>query len=133
MADGPEAVAVPATLAVFGAPPTPVEVTVTRQGLGRRLGRALLVVAVCWPAAGAAVFIPLAHFVLVPGLFIGGAVLAVIKLREDWHIVRVRGACPRCHREQEFAPGGRFTAGRTFECPQCLNTLRLVTDDTGRP
>jgi hypothetical protein len=126
MSGDAETVEVPASLTVFGAEPTAVTVTVARQGLGRRVGRAALALAICWPLAVAAVFIPLAHFVLVPGLLVGGVVLAVLKMREEWRIVRVRGACPRCRREQTFEPGGRFATGRTFECPQCLNTLRLA-------
>jgi len=118
---------------VFGAVPTPVTVTAARQALGRRIGRALITPAIFWPLAAAGVFITLGHFVLVPGLFIAGVAVAVMKLREDWSIVRVRGACPRCQREQEFTPGGRFESGRTFECPHCLNTLRLLVGDAVRP
>jgi hypothetical protein len=121
-----ETLDVPASLTIFGAEPTPVTVTVARQGVARRVGRALLAVAVCWPLAAVAIFIPVAHFVLVPGLLAIGAAVAVLRLREGWTIVRIRGACPRCRRDQEFHPGGRFVSGRTFECPQCLNTLRLV-------
>jgi hypothetical protein len=126
------AAGIPGVLNVFGAVPTPVTVTAARQTLGRRIGRALITLAIFWPLAAACVFIPLGHFVLVPGLFIAGVAVAVMKLREDWSIVRVRGACPRCQREQEFTPGGRFESGRTFECPHCLNTLRLVVGDAVR-
>jgi hypothetical protein len=120
---------VPGVLSVFGAVPSPVTVTAARQGLGRRIGHALTALAISWPLAAVCVFIPLGHFVLVPGLLITGGVVAMMKLREDWSIVRVRGVCPRCQREQEFTPGGRLASGRTFECPRCLNTLRLVVAD----
>ena len=118
-------------LGVFGAVPSPVSVTAARRNLGQRIGRALIALVVFWLLAAVCVFIPLGHFVLVPGLFITGIAVAVMRLREDWSIVRVRGACPRCHREQEFTPGGRLASGRTFECPHCLNTLRLVIGDAG--
>jgi hypothetical protein len=123
---------VPGVLGVFGAAPSPVTVTAAWQHLGRRIGRALIALAISWPLAAACVFIPLGHFVLVPGLLVAGIVVAGRKLREDWSIVRVRGACPRCQREQEFTPGGRLRSGRTFECPHCLNTLRLEVGDAVR-
>ena len=118
----------PASLEIFGAPPTPVVVTVVPQLLGRRIGRALLAVAISLPLAVAAVFLPLAHFVLVPGLMVTGVVVAARRLREDRRLVRVQGRCPRCQREMDVAPGGRFQSGRTLECPHCLNTLTLVCD-----
>jgi hypothetical protein len=55
-------------LQVPGAAPTPVTLTLVHQPLARRVGRALLALAVFFPLAAAAAFIPLAHFVLVPGL-----------------------------------------------------------------
>lgn len=116
----------PASIEIFGAAPTPVFVSVVRQPLGARVMRAGIVLAVALPLAGAAVFIPLAHFVLVPGLLVAGAVIATNTLREDWRLARVQGACPRCHQALDVTPGGRFRSGRTFECPHCLNTLTLV-------
>jgi hypothetical protein len=121
----------PAALEVFGASPTPVVVTVVPQPLARRIGRALLAAATFFLLAVAAVFIPLAHFVLVPGLAIAGVVVAASKLREDRRLARIQGRCPRCRTEMDVAPGGRFRAGRTLECPHCLNTLTLVGD--GQP
>jgi hypothetical protein len=111
---------------VFGAPPSAVTVEIVRRRPGWRATRAGLTLAACWLLAAVAVLIPVAHFVLVPALLVAGAVLAVRRLREQASIVRVRGACPRCRREQEFRPGGPFRWERSFECPGCLNTLRLV-------
>lgn len=60
-------------LTVFGAPPTRATITVMPLGIGRRLARALGALLACWAAATVAVFIPVAHFLLVPGLAIGGS------------------------------------------------------------
>lgn len=105
----------PASLEIFGASPTPVVVTVVPQLLGRRIGRALLAMAIFLLLAVAAVFIPLAHFILVPGLVITRVVVAASKLREDRRLTRVQGGCPRCRREMDVAPGGRFRSGRTLD------------------
>jgi len=87
---------VPVTLAVFGASPVPAVAFVQRRTLVSRVGRAGLGLAVAWLLAFPAIFLPVLHFVLVPGLVIGGIVLAVHRMREDrrWRGSRVtaRGA-----------------------------------------
>ena len=117
--------ALPASLTVFGAPPTRATVTVDLQSVGRRAARAVAALAACWALAVVAVFIPLAHFVLVPGLFVTGLWLATNRAREDWRLVGVRGVCPRCGLAQEFQPGGRLRGKRTVDCPNCRNRLVL--------
>ena len=119
-----ESTSLPASIEIFGATPTSVVVSIVRQPLASRLARAAMALAL--PLAVAAVFIPLAHFVLVPGVLVAGGVIAAIRLREDWRLARVQGPCPRCGQPLDVAPGGRFQPRRTFECPHCLNTLTLV-------
>jgi|RhiMetdeSRZDD1v2_1073273.scaffolds.fasta_scaffold209492_1 hypothetical protein len=127
-----ESTSLPASIEIFGAAPTPVVVQVVRQPLGSRLMRAGFALALALPLAVAAVFIPLAHFVLVPGVLVAGGVIAANRLREEWRLARVLGVCPRCRQTLDVAPGGRFKSGRTFECPHCLNTLTLVAPAPGR-
>jgi hypothetical protein len=121
-------VCVPASLTAFGAPPTRATAVVVRQGPGRRAARALGALAAFWGGAAVAVFIPVAHFVLVPTLLVAGAVTAVLRLREDARLAAVRGVCPRCGTEQEFESGGRFRREQTLDCPRCHNHLRLIAD-----
>jgi hypothetical protein len=113
-------------LTVFGAPPTRATITVMPLGIGRRLARALGALLACWAAAAVAVFIPVAHFLLVPGLAIGGLVWAVIRLRARERLVRVHGVCPRCGHVQEFIAAGSTGGQPAVSCPGCLNRL-LVT------
>jgi hypothetical protein len=62
-----EPVEMPALLTVFGASPASATVTVMPLGIGHRLARALGALLTCWGAAVVAVFIPVAHFLVVPG------------------------------------------------------------------
>src|SRR5215475_5533429 len=87
---------VPVTLAVFGANPVPAVAVVRHRSLASRLGRAGLGLAIAWLLAFPAIFLPVLHFVLVPGFVIGGIALAVVRLREDRTLARVEGTCPRC-------------------------------------
>jgi hypothetical protein len=110
------------TLTVFGAEPRPATLTLVSLDPGRRLARALGVLALCWGGALVAVFIPVAHFVLVPGLAIAGVVWAVLRMRERERLLRVHGTCPRCGRVEDFVPAG---GGRSLAvtCPGCFNSL----------
>jgi hypothetical protein len=122
---------VPATLTVFGAAPTQATLTLVPLSLGWRLARALGVLAACWAAATIAVFIPVAHFLLVPALAIAGPVWAAIRFREHQRLVRVHGVCPRCGRVQDFTAGG--TPGRqpVVHCPGCFNRLVVTIGAMG--
>ena len=111
-----------AYLTVFGAPPSPVTVMGFQPSLGRRIGRALVALVVCWALAAASVPILLAHFILVPGLVAAGLVLAYLRFRTTRVLTRIYGACPRCGVEQDFEPP-RW--GRKVDCPRCKNQLTL--------
>jgi DNA-directed RNA polymerase subunit RPC12/RpoP len=125
------AVEVAGTLSIFGAAPTPATLTLVPLSPGRRLVRALVALSVCWVAAGLAVFIPVAHFVLVPALAIAGVVGFVIRVRERQRFLRVHGMCPRCGREQDFVPGGSMGGRPTVDCPACFNRLLVGGRDGG--
>jgi hypothetical protein len=114
-------------LTVFGATPTRATITVRPLGIGRRLARALGALLACWAAAAVSVFIPVAHFLLVPGLAIGGLAWAVVRLRARECLVRVHGGCPRCGRVQEFIAAGSTGGQPAVTCPGCLNRLLVTT------
>ena len=118
---------VPAQLTAFGHPPQPARAVIVEQAPGQRFARTLTGLGMFWGLGLASVFIPVAHFVLVPTFVVAGIVMAVKRAREDRRLLLVRGACPRCGAVQELRPGGRFVDGRSFDCPSCHGNLTLVT------
>ena len=118
---------VPASLTAFGHPPRPALAVIVEQAPGQRLARTLAGLGMFWGLALASVFIPVAHFVLVPTFVVGGIVMAVKRAREHRRLLRVRGACPRCGAVQDLQPGGRFVDGRSFDCPKCHGNVTLAT------
>ncbi len=120
----------PASLTAFGYPPQSATAVIIEQSPGQRLGRALAALGAFWGFALAGLFIPVAHFVLVPTFATAGVIVAVRRAREDRRLLLVRGTCPRCGAAQEFKPGGRFVSGRSVGCPQCHGNLTLVAGST---
>ena len=125
---GCDVVEVSASLTAFGTSPTRARAVVVIQGTGRRAARALAALGACWALALVSVFVPVAHFVLVPAFTVAGVVVAGLRLREDRRLVGVSGTCPRCGTEQEFEAGGRFEYSRTLDCPRCHQLLRLIAE-----
>jgi hypothetical protein len=107
-----------------------VTAVIIEQTPPQRLGRALAGLGMCWALALGGLFIPVAHFILVPTFVVAGIVVAVKRAREDRRLLLLRGACPRCGAAQELKPGGRFVTGRSVDCPKCHGTLTLVTGET---
>jgi hypothetical protein len=117
---------VPAQLTAFGHPSQPAQAVILEQAPGQRFARTLTGLGMFWGLGLASVFIPVAHFVLVPSFVVAGIVMAVKRAREDRRLLLVRGACPRCGAVQELRPGGRFVDGRSFDCPKCHGNLTLA-------
>ena len=115
-----------AELTAFGHPPRPATATVVEQPPGARLARVLGGLGMFWGLALVSVFIPVAHFLLVPTFTVAGIVMAVKRAREDRRLVVLRGTCPRCGAVHELRPGGRFVAGRRVDCPTCHGDLTLA-------
>jgi hypothetical protein len=120
---------IPVALGVFGATSARALAIVRRRSLASRAGRAGIALGVAWLLAFPAIFLPVLHFVLVPGLVVGGVVLAAMRLREDRTLARVQGVCPRCAAPLDLTPGGRFRLPRTVQCVHCRNELTLSAPD----
>jgi len=116
---------VPALLSAFGYPSSSATAVIIEQTPAQRLGRVLTGLGMFWGLALVGLFIPVAHFFLVPTFGIAGIITAVKRAREDRRLIRLRGACPRCGAAQEFKPGGRFCGERSVNCPKCHGTLTL--------
>ena len=116
----------PATIAVFGSAPVPATARVLQQNPSERMTRVMSALGVCWGLAIVAVFMPVAHFILVPTFLLLGIVLAVLRSREDVRLLGAHGRCPRCGVEQDFPGGGRFQGEQALDCPRCHNRLTLT-------
>jgi hypothetical protein len=79
----------------------------------------------CWILAALSLFIPVAHFFLVPGFFVAGIVLAVRRAGEGRTLVQVRGACPRCGRDEPLGLRGKAIFPKEIQCPGCGARLAL--------
>jgi len=123
-------VEIPATLASFGSPPTAARATVVIQTPGQRFARTAAGLGVCWGLALAGLFIPVAHFILVPTFVSAGIVVAILRAREDRRLLKVVGVCPRCGVSQEFSAGGRFQSEKSLDCPKCHTRLTLSDAST---
>lgn len=116
----------PASLTAFGYPSQPVTAVVAEQSPGQRFTRAMAGLGLFWALALGGLFIPVAHFVLVPTFVTAGIIVAVKRAREDRRLLRVRGTCPRCGVAQEFKADGRLVSERSIGCPRCHGNLTVV-------
>jgi hypothetical protein len=121
----PGALSIPARLGYHGRPFTPATAWVVERSRRAQLGRSLRGLALCWGAAIVAIFIPLAHFLLVPALLVAGPLLAVARLREERTLVAAHGVCPGCGHEQSFAARGRFHERFAVRCAACRREIVL--------
>jgi hypothetical protein len=90
-----------------------------------RVRRALRGLAAAWTAAVVSVFIPIAHFLLVPGFFIFGLYLLIHNLRVRTSVAEARGACPDCGLEQEFEISGNWNPPHHVTCSGCQRSLLI--------
>jgi len=97
----------------------------TRFSSADRTGRALKVLGVCWLIAGVTVLIPLAHFVLVPGFFIAGPVMALMRYKVDKAAEKVAVKCPECEKNVEIQMEASDWPPMYTYCPKCNTGVEL--------
>jgi len=118
----------PGTLHLFGFPPQTARVRVARHDPPARTRRALKALGLCWGLAVVTVLVPIAHFVLVPGFFVLGIVLAVRRFGEATTVLGAFGHCPRCDAARDFIATGALRAEMRAQCPVCRNELALTVE-----
>ena len=96
---------------------------------GERWGRALKGLGLSWLVAAGTVFIPVAHFLLVPGFFFFGIDVFVSRVRTAEITTRIHGICPDCGAAQDFERGGKWVLPKSLACGECGRTLRAVATD----
>lgn len=83
---------------LYGAPGEEgeAEVEIDAWSIRKRSGKALFTLVICWLVAALAIFIPVAHFLLVPFFFFAGFVGAWLSGRRAGIVVGTNAKCPRC-------------------------------------
>jgi hypothetical protein len=110
---------IPVSLSLSGEVTTSGTATLLERSMVARVVRAAVILGAMWIIAVICVFIPIAHFVLVPSFVAVGLVLAVVRLRDDVSLISAEGLCPRCQVQRTFGASGRFTADQTVHCDGC--------------
>jgi len=110
-----------------GYSPTPSTATVTIRSFEKpeRIRRALKGLATFWGAAIGSVFIPVAHFLLVPSFALYGAYTFFERLSAAQVVVAAAGTCPDCGKPQKLETGGRWRVPRNVACRYCQRSLRI--------
>lgn len=109
----------------FGEPSRPGRARVRLWPPPARALRAAKALLACWGLAAVGLFIPVAHFFLVPGFLIAGVVLAVRRSREAATFAGVQGTCPGCGREGEFKARGKFALPKETSCSGCNGRVTI--------
>ncbi len=102
----------------------PVKATLEVEHIapGQRAGRAALRLVILWALAVGAILIPLLHFVLVPGLFILGPILAWLAFRATVKVRSTSITCPKCQATSTIESG--LTGWPvTLRCSSCSTTF----------
>ena len=73
----------------------------------------------------ASAMVPLAHWVLVPALFITTFVLTLEKFRESERGEGGKGECPKCHQTFKIEKG-KWQNRLTDTCGQCHDDLEII-------
>jgi hypothetical protein len=115
------------TYQLTGYSPTPTAAIVTVQSFDKkeRVRRALKGLATFWGAALGSVFIPIAHFLLVPSFALYGAYTFFERLGARQIVTAAEGTCPDCGRKQKLEMGGRWNVPRNVACRYCQRSLRI--------
>ena len=108
----------------------PGSVQTTMYETSDRLKRAIIRLLSLWLAATISVFIPLAHFVLVPAFLIAGIVMAVLAYRTDRALNNAQGACPVCQEEATIPLEANDQLPKWTYCPKCNAPLQILLSDT---
>jgi len=104
----------------------PGQMQTTYFDQGDRLKRALQRLGFFWLLAGITAFIPIAHFVLVPGFLIAGPVVAYMTFQMGWMRNHVSGECPGCQKEITIKLEAKDELPKWTYCPACNVPLQII-------
>lgn len=89
---------------------------------GTRLVHGAKVLGVCWLISAITIFVPVAHFILVPLFFLGGIAGIVWRARQKGVFRASRLTCPQCEHNLGL-DGELFELPLYRECPGCSQRL----------
>ena len=116
--------ALPVVLQIRDSAREPTAATLELEDIpfAKRLGRGAVRLLGAWAVAVACVFIPLLHFVLVPGFFLAGPVLAWLAVRASVRVTSASITCPKCGKDAPIEAG---TTGWpvSMRCSSCGTTF----------
>jgi len=113
------------TLSGYHGTPTPATLLVASFDRSQRLRRAVKGLAGFWGAMVVSVFIPIAHFVLVPSFLCIGVWQFLRRLKTGALVRGAHGRCPDCGAEQDFELGSRGFP-QSVTCGSCHRGLTLA-------
>ena len=115
------------TYQLTGYNPTPSTATAMIRSFDKpeRMKRALKGLGTFWAAAIGSIFIPVAHFLLVPSFALYGAYTFFERLGAQQVAVAVEGTCPDCGKPQKLETGGRWHVPRNVACRYCQRALKI--------
>jgi len=95
-----------------------------------RVKRTLQRLGFFWLLAGITLFIPIAHFVLVPGFLIAGPVMAYLTYQTREVRNHTTGTCPACGAADITLPmEAKDTLPKWSYCPDCNAPLQILAAD----
>ena len=121
------------TLSGYEGAPTRGTANIQRFHPAERWRRRLAALVKWWGLAILSVFIPVAHFVLVPAFLIFGGLQFFARLRTAELVVSARGMCPDCGAEQALELAPRWQAPQSVTCRSCQRGLVLALPPADRP
>jgi len=115
----------PFILSGYSGQPTRGTVTIHEFRREQRARRAFAVLGKWWGVALLCVFIPVAHFVLVPSFLAYGLWEFFQRIGTAELATGARGTCPDCGAEQQLDLAPRWRAPQPVTCRQCHRGLRF--------
>ena len=88
--------------------------------------RALTRLGLCWLASLGSLPIIFAHWVLVPGFFIAGPVMAMTAYKMKTIPDHVDGSCPSCNENITFSLEPKDRLPKWTYCPSCNKSIQIT-------
>jgi hypothetical protein len=105
-------------------PATPGTITKVEFDKKERTQNAIKTFGILIALTFCAIFVPIAHFFLVPVLLIASFVIALDKLNEAARSEGGSGECPRCHQPVKIVPS-KFSERLTDTCGACHEDVEI--------